>query len=127
MKRRSGRLLLGVLALVVVAMRLPFLLLRPVAQPKTNDLAEIFNHGSIGNEEPQGLPSGYGGSCRSSFPNISRQPGRLWHFRRLLGRGEAVPVGFSVKTLGVIPRVAPNCAFCHQGSYRLRPHDPADW
>ena len=35
--------------------------------------------------------------------------------------GEPVPVGFSVKTLGVIPRVAPNCAFCHQGSYRLRP------
>src|SRR5256885_371896 len=39
--------------------------------------------------------------------------------------GEELPVGFSKKTLGLIPRVAPNCAFCHQGSSRLHPDDPA--
>ena len=37
--------------------------------------------------------------------------------------GEELPVGFAKKTLGVIPRVSINCAFCHQGSYRLRPDD----
>jgi hypothetical protein len=29
------------------------------------------------------------------------------------------------KTVGVVTLVAPNCAFCHQGSYRLRPDEPA--
>ena len=52
------------------------------------------------------------------------QPGWLRRHRRLLGGGEELPVGFSKKTVGVIPRVAPNCAFCHQG-FRLHPDDPA--
>jgi hypothetical protein len=35
---------------------LPGSLLRPVAQPGTNDPLQIFDHGSIGNETQQGLP-----------------------------------------------------------------------
>src|SRR5207248_9549912 len=35
-----------------------------------------------------------------------------------------VPVGFSVKTIGVVPRVAMNCALCHTTAVR-RPGDPA--
>src|SRR6185503_11258844 len=33
-----------------------FVLLRPVAQPRTDDPIALFDHGSIGNEEAQGLP-----------------------------------------------------------------------
>jgi mono/diheme cytochrome c family protein len=39
--------------------------------------------------------------------------------------GEETPVGFAKKTVGVIPRISPNCAFCHQGSYRLRADEPS--
>jgi hypothetical protein len=45
--------------LALIALLIPsawFILLRPVAQPDTNDPLQVFNHGSIGNESAQGLP-----------------------------------------------------------------------
>ena len=58
MRRAFWKWLFAVLILLVVgAFALFFLLFRPVAQPRTNDLAEVFNHGSIGNEEAQGIPA----------------------------------------------------------------------
>ncbi len=50
-----------------------FLLFRLVAQPRTNDLAEVFNHGSIGNEEAQGIPYWIWRVLPQLFPNICRQ------------------------------------------------------
>jgi hypothetical protein len=127
LKRRFWKILLGVLiTLVVVALAAFFLLLRPVSQPKTNDLAQVFNHGTIGNEETQGLPFWIWRVLPQIFPDYL--PGNkdgYGTFGVFWAQGEPVPVGFSVKTLGVIPRVAPNCAFCHQGSYRLHADDPA--
>ncbi|SHG86428.1 hypothetical protein SAMN02745157_4964 [Kaistia soli DSM 19436] len=114
--------ILAVMVMVAVAAFL--LLLRPVAQPQTNDLAELFAHGSIGNEESQGLPYWIWRVLPQIFPDYL--PGNkdgYGTFGVFWQRGAAVPVGFSVKTLGVIPRVAPNCAFCHQGSYRLHAGD----
>jgi hypothetical protein len=121
------RVLAGFLGLIAVLIVFAwFVLLRPVAQPPTNDPLQIFNHGSIGNESSQGLPywiwrvlpvlySDYLPHNQDGFGSI----GVYW-----VG-GEELPVGFSKKTLGVIPRVAPNCAFCHQGTYRLHENDPA--
>ncbi len=119
-------LLVLLIALVVLAVTAWLLLLRPVAQPATNDPARLFNHGSIGNEETQGLPYWIWRVMPAVFPDLLPRGrdgygsiGMFW------AQGDEVPIGFSVMTLGVIPRVAPNCAFCHQGSYRLTPQDPA--
>jgi hypothetical protein len=120
------RALAGLLALIVVLIVFAwFVLLRPVAQPETNDLLQVFDHGSIGNEAQQGLPYWIWRVLPTLFPEYlpANQDGYgsvglYWI------SGEELPVGFSKKTVGVIDRVAPNCAFCHQGSYRLHADDP---
>ncbi len=121
------RCLAAFLALIVVLIPFAwFVLLRPVAQPATNDPLQIFDHGSIGNETQQGLPYWIWRVLPTLFPKYL--PGNQDGYGSIgvywVG-GEELPVGFSKKTLGVIPRVAPNCAFCHQGSYRLHADDPA--
>src|SRR5262249_39787561 len=121
------KFLLVVLALIVLLIPFAwFVLLRPVPQPQTNDPLQVFNHGSIGNEAVQGLPYWIWRVLPTMFPEYLPDGqdgygsvGCYWM------AGEERPVGFSKKTLGVIPRVAPNCAFCHQGSYRLHAGDPA--
>ena len=114
------------LVLVVGAFTLFFLLFRPVAQPRTNDLAETFNHGSIGNEEAQGIPYWIWRVLPQIFPDrLPANRDGYGSFGLYWQAGDQVPVGLSVKTLGVIERVSPNCAFCHQGSYRLYQDQPA--
>lgn len=125
-RRRFWKVLLGVLiALVMLASTAYLLLLRPVAQQRTNDLAQVFNHGSIGNEETQGVPYWIWRVLPQVFPeHLPANKDGYSAFGLFWARGEPVPVGLSMSTLGVIPRVAPNCAFCHQGSYRLSADDP---
>src|SRR5712691_13514815 len=121
------RCLAGFLALIVVLILFAwFVLLRPVAQSATNDPLQVFNHGSIGNETQQGLPYWIWRVLPTLFPEYL--PGNQDSYGAIgvyWVAGEELPVGFSKKTVGVIPRVAPNCAFCHQGSYRLHADDPA--
>lgn len=101
-------------------------LFRPVAQPGTNDPAAIFNHGSIGNEETQGIPYWIWRVLPQVFPDLLPNSGGGYaSFGVHWGQGQELPTGFSKMTLGVVPRVAPSCAFCHQGTYRLSPQMPA--
>jgi cytochrome c553 len=121
------RCLAAFLALIVLLILFAwFVLLRPVAQATTHDPLQIFDHGSIGNETQQGLPYWIWRVLPTLYPEYL--PGNQDGYGSIgvywVG-GEELPVGFSKKTLGVIPRVAPNCAFCHQGSYRLHADDPA--
>ena len=52
-----SRIVAGLFAAIVVLIVFAwFVLLRPVAQPHTNDPLQVFDHGSIGNEAQQGLP-----------------------------------------------------------------------
>ena len=127
MRSLVWKLLLAFLVTLVTATLAAYLLLfRPVAQPATNDLAEVFNHGSIGNEEAQGLPYWIWRVLPQLFPeHLPANKDGFGAFGVFWRNGDDVPIGFSEKTLGVIPRVAPNCAFCHQGSYRLHPTEPA--
>jgi cytochrome c553 len=121
------RLAVGFLALIVVLILFAwFVLLRPVAQPATNDPLQVFDHRSIGNETQQGLPYWIWRVLPTMFPKYlpSDQDG-FGSIGVYWVAGEELPVGFSKKTLGMIPRVAPNCAFCHQGTYRLHADDPA--
>jgi mono/diheme cytochrome c family protein len=119
-------LFVALVALVVLGTGGWLLLIRPVPQPATNDPTKLFNHGSIGNEATQGLPYWIWRVLPQIFPDLL--PGKrdgYGAFGLYWPPGDPVPVGLSVKTLGVIDRVAPNCAFCHQESYRLTPDDPA--
>jgi hypothetical protein len=114
----------GLLLVLAVGGWLVFL--RPIPQPWTNDPARIFNYGSIGNEETQGLPYWIWRVMPKMFPEYL--PGEQASYSSLglyWEAGEEMPVGFAKKTVGVIPRVSPNCAFCHQGSYRLRADEPS--
>ena len=116
-------ILAGLIALTLFAW---LVLLRPVDQPATADPIRAFNHGSIGNEERQGLPYWIWRVLPQMFPEYLPGKGSGYAaFGLYWEAGAELPVGLSKKTLGVIPRVAPNCAFCHQGSYRLKPDDPA--
>ena len=127
MSLRWPKVLAGFLAAVVVLTLFAwFILLRPVDQPQVNDPIQAFNHGSIGNEDREGLPYWIWRVLPQMFPEYLPHGrdgyaslGLYWE------AGAELPVGLSKKTLGVIPRVAPNCAFCHQGSYRLYSHEPA--
>lgn len=127
MTRWWPRLLLAFFALLIFTIVFAwFVLLRPVAQPWTNDPVASFDHGSIGNETQQGLPYWIWRVLPQMFPEYL--PGNQDGYAAIGVSwipGDELPVGFSKMTLGVIPRVAPNCAFCHQGSYRLRADEPA--
>ncbi|MTH33184.1 cytochrome c [Paracoccus limosus] len=124
---RWARILQVILVLVVVGGLGGWLLLfRPVSQPGSNDMAAVFNHGSIGNEETQGIPYWIWRVLPQVFPDLLPNGGDGYAaFGLQWQRGDELPIGFSRMTLGVVPRVAPNCAFCHQGSYRLSPQMPA--
>ena len=121
------RVLLAALVLLLVgAVGGWWTLLRPVPQPATNDPIARFNHGSIGNEASQGLPYWIWRVLPVVFAD--RLPGDGKGYAAVgvhWEPGAELPVGFARKTLGVVPRVAPNCAFCHQGSYRLHADAPA--
>ena len=127
MTLRFWRILLWLLVgVVVLALAAWYLLLRPVPQQASNDPAWIFNHGSIGNETAQGLPYWIWRVLPQVFPEHLPANGDGYAtFGLHWPTGDPVPVGLSQKRLGVIERVAPNCAFCHQGSYRLRAENPA--
>lgn len=127
MMRWLAKALFGLLLILVIGAASVYLLLfRPVAQPATHDLAEVFNHGSIGNEETQGIPYWIWRVLPQVFPEYlpGNQDGYA-AFGVMWLKGDPVPIGFAEKTLGVVPRVSPNCAFCHQGSYRLSLSEPA--
>lgn len=121
------RVLAAILVLVVVgAIGAWLLLFRPVAQAGTNDPVRLFNHGSIGNEEQQGIPYWIWRVLPQVFPeHLPNRGDGYGAFGVHWEPGSELPVGFGQMTLGVIPRVAPNCAFCHQSTYRLAPESPA--
>jgi len=115
-----GVLLAALLLVVVGAIGAWLLLFRPVAQAVTNDPVRLFNHGSIGNEELQGVPYWIWRVLPQIFPeHLPNGRDGYGAFGVFWEPGAELPVGFGKTTLGVVPRVAPNCAFCHQGSYRL--------
>lgn len=127
MRHIGPKVLAWTLALLLGLTVLAWLvLLRPVAQPRTNDPIALFNHGSIANEEAQGVPYWIWRVLPTMFPEYL--PGNQDGYASIgvyWQAGEELPVGFAKKTLGVIPRVSINCAFCHQGSYRLDANDPS--
>ncbi|MGQ7845258.1 c-type cytochrome [Granulosicoccus sp. 3-233] len=126
MSARKARIFLIVfISAIVLLLGAWLVLLRDVPQERSNDPAWTFNHGSIGNEAAQGLPYWIWRVLPAVVPDLL--PGNQRGFSAIgvaWEPGAQLPVGFSQRTVGVIPRVAPNCAFCHQGTYRLDLEDP---
>jgi RoxA-like, cytochrome c-like len=117
-------ILAGFLALIVVLIPTYLLLTKP--PPPSNDPLQVFDHGSIGNETAQGLPYWIWRVLPTMFPEYL--PGNQDGYGSIgvywVG-GEELPVGFSKRQFGPVALVAPNCAFCHQGTYRLHAGDVA--
>ena len=106
---------------VILALLVWWLLLKPGMPLTTQDPVENFNYGSVGNEESNGLPYWIWRVLPGIFPEYL--PGNQDSYGSLglfWEAGRELPVGFSMRSLGVIPRVSFNCALCHQGSYRLQ-------
>jgi Cytochrome c len=108
--------------------------------------ADHFKYGSIGNEADNGVPYWVWLVLPRAFPEHLpgdggyASLGLVWEQPHVtadnklsqgggcppVGQefGYSVPVGFSVKSIGIVPRVALNCAFCHNTAVR-RPGDVA--
>src|ERR1700739_4247004 len=112
----------------LIVLLIPVILVLKWPRPVSNDTLQVFNHGSIGNETAQGLPYWIWRVLPTMFPEYL--PGNQDGWGSIgvywIG-GEELPVGFSKTSLGPVSLVAPNCAFCHQGSYRLHAGDVASF
>lgn len=121
-EKKTIRVIIGIIVVVVLLGLIAWwLLLKPAPPMSTQDPVDNFNYGSIGNEEINGLPYWIWRVLPTIFPDYL--PGNKDSYGSLgvfWEGGSELPVGFSKRTLGVIPRVAFNCALCHQGSYRLQ-------
>ena len=121
-----SKLMRWLLSLLLIAVLLGaglwLIAFRTVAQPPFPDMASELNHGSIGNESEQGIPYWIWRVLPTLFNEYLPGPTGYSSLGLFWEPGAELPVGFSKKTVGV-ERVSINCAFCHQGSYRLHAND----
>jgi hypothetical protein len=122
---RSGRWwkVLGALVLVVAVVGFAgwYKLLRVVPQ-RFDSMEEAFKYGSIGTEQAQGVPFWIWLVLPRIFPEYLPGPGGYSALGLHTEPGRELPVGFSLKTVG-IPRVGITCALCHSNTIRLAPDE----
>lgn len=94
---------------------------KPGEQELAND-TERFNYGSLGAELIGGIPYPIFMILPRVFPDLLPGPGGYGAFGLPWEEGRRLPVGLSIKRLG-LERVTVNCALCHTTSYRLAPDD----
>ena len=123
LKSKLVRWLVG-LALIIALLALGVwaIAFRTVAQAEFDGMAAEFNHGSIGNEDAQGIPYWIWRVLPTLFNEYLPGPTGYSSLGLFWEPGAELPVGFSKKVVGT-ERVSINCAFCHQGSYRLAPDE----
>lgn len=118
-------LLVLVLIVALLALGVWLIAFRTVAQADFDgDMAAEFNHGSIGNEDAQGIPYWIWRVLPTVFNEHLPGPSGYSSLGLHWEPGAELPVGFSKKVVGT-ERVSINCAFCHQGSYRLTRREPS--
>jgi hypothetical protein len=103
--------------LAVVGATAWYKLLREVDQ-NFDSMEEYFKYGSIGAERAGGIPYWIWITLPRVFPEYLPRPGGYNSLGLYNEPGHDMPVGFSIKTVGV-PRVAINCALCHSATIRL--------
>jgi hypothetical protein len=97
-------------------------LFRQLPAPYFKTDEEHFLYGSIGTESTDGVPYWLWLVLPRVFPEHLPGPGGYETLGVVAQEGREMPVGFSKVTVG-IERVGINCAFCHSGTYRLKPSD----
>lgn len=112
----------AVLLILLLAISVWLIAFRTVAQAPFPDMAAEFNHGSIGNEDAQGIPYWIWRVLPTLFNEYLPGPTAYSSLGLFWEPGAELPVGFSKKIVGT-ERVSINCAFCHQASYRLHPDE----
>jgi mono/diheme cytochrome c family protein len=125
---RNRSIVVGVVALVLVAAAaigavayVKFF--RELPPPAFASDEEHFLFGSIGTEGEQGVPYWIWLVLPRIFPEYLPGPGGYASLGLLGKDGHEMPIGLSKVTIGY-PRVGGNCALCHTGQFRRRPHDP---
>lgn len=114
-RRRRWRWLILLLIAAFLIWRLVFVNQYVVAYDKP---LEHFEHGSIGSETANGLPT----LVFKALPVMYADrmgPGGWRHFGFLYEDGDDLPIGFSRRVVTGVERVWLNCSVCHVGTYRL--------
>jgi len=83
---------------------------------------EHFKYGSVGAEEPAGVPYLIWLVLPRMFPEKLPGPGGYSALGAVWEEGRELPIGFTKMTIG-FPRVAVNCAACHTTTVRMTPKD----
>ena len=83
---------------------------------------EHFKYGSVGAEEPTGVPYLIWLVLPRMFPEKLPAPGGYTALGAAWEEGRELPIGFTKMTIG-FPRVAVNCAVCHTTTVRTTPQD----
>ncbi|BAY49322.1 hypothetical protein SAMD00079811_69510 [Scytonema sp. HK-05] len=83
---------------------------------------EHFKYGSIGTEQPQGVPYWIWLVLPRIFPDKLPGAGGYTSLGITWEEGKETPVGFTKKTIG-FPRVGITCAVCHSATYRKTQKD----
>jgi len=89
---------------------------------KVRSAEEQFKYGSIGTEQPQGVPYWIWLVLPRLFPEKLPGPGGYTSLGILWEEGKETPVGFSNKTIG-FPRIGVTCAVCHNTTFRKTAKD----
>ena len=120
MKARLVIILLLILA--AGALSAWFLFFRELPAEHFASDQEHFLYGSIGAEDPAGVPYWIWLVLPRVFPDLLPGPGGYASIGIIGQEGRELPVGFSKRVVG-FERVGINCALCHAGTYRLKASD----
>jgi Cytochrome c len=96
-------------------------LLRQVPVQYASD-EDQFKYGSVGTEEPQGIPYYVWKVLPSMFPEKLHGSNGYASFGMIWEEHQDTPIGFPKVTIG-FPRLGINCALCHTGTYRMSASD----
>jgi hypothetical protein len=77
-----------------------------------------FKYGSVGTEQPQGIPFYVWKVLPEIFADKLPGPTGYGSFGIIWEKGQEAPIGFPKKTVG-FPRLGINCALCHTATYRV--------
>lgn len=114
----------GVAVLLIVGALLAtgwYKLFRQVPVEYTSD-EDQFKYGSVGTEEPQGIPYYVWKVLPSMFPEKLPGSNGYASFGLIWEEHHDNPIGLPKMTIG-FPRLGINCALCHTGTYRTSAAD----
>ena len=83
-----------------------------------------YKYGSVGTEAQRGVPYWVWMAMPKVFPEYLPGPGGFESLGLVWEEGQATPIGFAKRNIGVTPRSGLNCAVCHLSTYRTSQTSP---